>query len=133
MPHYKNQDSSVLYWLDEGDDPLQWLPEGVQEVTNEEADVIRSAIFAASTPAKPPVTSVTMRQARLALLQAGLLSSISAALQAIPDEMQKQAALIEWEFASTVDRSSPFTQSLASALGLTEADLDGLFQAASKL
>lgn len=133
MPHYKNQDSSVLYWLDEGDDPSQWLPEGAEEVTEEEAEVIRSAILKAVEAPALAVTQVTMRQARLALLQAGLLGSIQAALQAIPDEMQRQAALIEWEFAATVDRDSPWVVNLAASLGLTEEMLDGLFLAASQL
>ena len=79
------------------------------------------------------VIQVTMRQARLALLQAGLLSSVQAALQAIPDEMQKQAALIEWEFAATVDKGSPWVTNLAAALGLTAEALDALFLAASQL
>lgn len=99
---------------------LRWVEAGN---TPEPADV----------PKVPKVSSVTMRQARLALLQAGLLSSVQSSLETIIDETQKQVALIEWEFAATVDRSSPFTQSLASSLGLTEENLDLLFQAASEL
>lgn len=84
-------------------------------------------------PTQPVITSVTMRQARLALLQAGLLSVVQAALQSIPDDMQRQSALIEWEFAATVDKGSPWVANLTSALGLTSEALDGLFLAASKL
>lgn len=85
----------------------------------------------------PPVDgvpqSVTMRQARLALLGAGLLDSVNAAIAAIPDATQRQAAEIEWEYAQTVDRASPFTQQLASGLGLTSEQLDGLFTQAAAL
>lgn len=105
------------------------LPVGSVQITDEEAEAIRIAAI----PAAPKVTSVTMRQARLALLQAGLLSSVQTALQNIPDESQKQIALIEWEFAATVDRASQFTQSLAGSLCLMEDDLDNLFQTASEL
>ena len=83
-------------------------------------------------PVAPP-DSVTMRQARLVLLGAGLLDAVNAAIEAIPDTMQRRAAEIEWEYAQTVDRASPFTQQLASSLGLTSEQLDGLFTQAAAL
>ena len=76
---------------------------------------------------------VTMRQARLALLGAGLLDSVNEAIAAIPDATQRRAAEIEWEYAQTVDRASPFTQQLASGLGLTSEQLDSLFTQAAAL
>lgn len=74
--------------------------------------------------------SVTMRQARLALLEAGYYSSVQTAINAIEDPILKQASQIEWEYAATVDRGSSFTQSMATALGLTEEDMDNLFMLA---
>lgn len=84
-------------------------------------------------PPPPAPSSVTMRQARLALLGAGLLDSVEAAIAAMPDATQRRAAEIEWEYAQTVDRASPFTQQLASGLGLTSEQLDGLFTQAAAL
>lgn len=80
-------------------------------------------------PPPPPVipTSVTMRQARLALFDAGLLSQVDAAIS------QNPRAQIEWEYATTVERNSELTQSLASGLGLTEQQLDDLFTTAAAL
>lgn len=55
-------------------------------------------------PPPPPVVipqSVTMRQARLALLGAGLLDDVNSAIAAIPDPVQRKAAEIEWEYAQT--------------------------------
>lgn len=75
---------------------------------------------------------VSMRQARLALLEAGLLDDVAAALGALPSP-QKEAAQINWEFAATVDRSSPLVATLAQALGLGAADLDQLFTTAAAL
>jgi hypothetical protein len=74
-----------------------------------------------------PPTKVTMRQARLALLQSGLLASIEAAIDAIEDETEKAAVRIEWEYAMDVDRTHAWVQSLATGLGLSETDLDNLF------
>lgn len=76
--------------------------------------------------------SVTMRQARLALLQAGLLEQVNIAIQNLPGS-QSEAARIEWEFSSTVERNRPLLQSLAVALNLTEAQLDDLFNLAATL
>ncbi|KPV06249.1 hypothetical protein APR50_17070 [Variovorax paradoxus] len=73
-----------------------------------------------------------MRQARLALLDAGLLSSVEQAIAAL-DGQEKQRAQIEWDYASTVDRASPFMQTLAGAIGLDVGALDALFTAAAAL
>ncbi len=81
----------------------------------------------------PVITSVTMRQARLALLGAGLLDDVDAAIQAIADPVQRKAAEIEWEYAQTVDRDSAFTQQLAGGLNLTAEQLDSLFTQAAAL
>ena len=75
---------------------------------------------------------VTMRQARLALHAAGKLTAVNAAIAALPDP-PKTAALIEWEYSSTVRRDSQFVAMLGPALGLDSAALDALFVAASKL
>lgn len=84
--------------------------------------------------AKPSVpTSVTMRQARLALLAIDLLDDVDAAIAAIPDPLQRRAAEIEWEYAQTVDRNSIFTMQLSAGLGLTSDQLDNLFLQASTL
>ena len=86
------------------------------------------------TLAKPPVPqSVTMRQARLALLGAGLLDQVDAAIASISDPVQRKAAEIEWEYAQTVDRNSPFTQQMAVGLNLTAEQLDALFTQAAGL
>ena len=59
-------------------------------------------------------TSVTPRQARLALLQIGKLDAVSAALTAIPDPARRTAAQIEWEYATVIERNSPLVTSLAA-------------------
>lgn len=76
---------------------------------------------------------VTMRQARLALLSTGFLDDVNAVLNAIADESQRQAAIVEWEYAATVDRDSKLVTNLASALQLDNQQLDELFISASQL
>lgn len=76
--------------------------------------------------------SVTMRQARLALLGAGLLAQVATAINALPSP-QKEAAQIEWEYSQTVERNRGFVLLLGAALGLTALQLDGLFKTAVAL
>lgn len=78
-------------------------------------------------PIDTPET-VTMRQARLALLGAGLLGTVNAAVAAIPG-VEGEAARIEWEYAQEVRRDSPLVSGLSVALGLTSEQLDALFVA----
>lgn len=75
---------------------------------------------------------VTMRQARLALLEAGQLAAVEAAINALP-EPQRSAARIEWDYSSEVHRDRAFVQTLGAALGLDAAALDALFTRASEL
>lgn len=76
---------------------------------------------------------VTMRQARLALLQSNLLSQVEAAIAGIEDLIQRQAVQIEWEYAAEVNRTHPWVQTLATALELSKEQLDELFTMASTL
>lgn len=84
----------------------------------------------------PEVTQVpekvTMRQARLALHAAGLLASVEAAIEALP-EPNRVVARIEWDYASEVHRASEFVTLLGAALELDKQSLDDLFLKAREL
>ncbi len=75
---------------------------------------------------------VTMRQARLALLDAGLLANVQPAITSLP-EPDKTKAQIEWEYSNALQRSNPFVTVLGTALGLNSEALDNLFITAAKL
>ena len=78
------------------------------------------------TPLRNVPNSVTMRQARLTLLGAGLLAGVEAAIDSLPSP-QKEAARIEWEYATEVQRSSGIVLMMGVTLGLDDAALDALF------
>lgn len=86
----------------------------------------------ASMSTSSSTQSITMRQARLALLGADLLAGVDAAIASLPSP-QKEAAQIEWEYAATVERNSPWVQNLAVALSLSSSQLDSLFEEAARL
>lgn len=71
-------------------------------------------------------SSVTMRQARLALLQAGLLDKIDAAINSLP-EPKKSAAKIEWEYSQEVQIASEMTTFIAQIVGLSGEQINQLF------
>ena len=76
--------------------------------------------------------SVTMRQARLALLAAGKLAAVNSAIAAMTGAAG-DTARIEWEFSSEVQREQPLVLALGGMLGMSEAQLDALFVAAAVL
>lgn len=78
-------------------------------------------------------STVTVRQARLALLNAGLLDDVEAYIAAIADPAVKKAAEIEWEYASAFERTSALLNTIATDLGWTEQQLDDLFVDAALL
>jgi hypothetical protein len=73
----------------------------------------------------PVPQSVSPRQARLALLAAGLLDDIE---EAVKSNREWQ---ISWEYATEVSRNSPLIQAVGK--DMTEEQLDQLFIDASKL
>lgn len=90
----------------------------VVPLSAQELDDARRALV----PAK-----VTRRQARQALLLAGLLDQVQPAINAIPDPQLRGMAQIEWDDSQEFDRHRPLLMQLATALGLDDEALDNLF------
>jgi hypothetical protein len=98
-----------LAWIEAGNEPLPPDP----------------------VPVVVPQT-VSMAQARLALIGAGLFTAIDAGLKALP-EPQRTTALTAWEYAPNVSRNGALVTTLGSQFGLTEKQLDDLFTAAAAI
>lgn len=71
---------------------------------------------------------VSARQARLAILQGGILASVEAMIAT-----QDEATRITWEYATEFRRDDPLLTQLAQNLGLSEAQIDQFFLRASTL
>ena len=91
------------------------------------------AALAGEMTARRAKLVVTMRQARRALLDAGLLDQVDAAIAAIADATERRQAEIDWEYATTVERLWPWVQTMGAALGLSAEALDALFELAATL
>jgi hypothetical protein len=78
--------------------------------------------------------SVDNAQARMALIKSGIsIATVDAAIQAIPDAVERELAYAQWEYRATVRRDSELLVSLAGAIGLTNEQVDDLFRLAATL
>ena len=86
-------------------------------------------------PTPSPITiptQVSMRQARLALFQDGLLYQVQTAIDAMA-EPAKTTTQISWDYATAINRDDDLVIQLSAQLGLTSDDLDALFTLAATL
>jgi hypothetical protein len=97
--------------------------EGVVHTVQEQEDAARDAAYQATIP-----KVVTIRQAKLALLQSNLLDDVEAAMT-----QAGRATQIEWEYATEFERDWPALTAMQPLLGLTDTQIDDLFKLASGL
>jgi len=81
------------------------------------------------------LSTITARQLRLALRGLGLTGAqVEAAIAAMPgSDMEREAALIEWEYATTFQRQHPLIVAIGAALGMTDAQIDAAWLHAATL
>jgi hypothetical protein len=103
----------------------KWYEENyVRDLTEEEIE---------QRKAKPPNTC-SPRQLRLALIQSGIsLSAVQGFIDGIGDPVQKEIAIVEWEYALEIVRGHPLVQAIAANLNLTEQQIDDIFTLAVTL
>jgi len=100
------------------------------EVRDESGELVGTNQSPDLTPPVPE--SVSARQIRLWLVRNGVsLSQVDAAIDAIPDQLQRDSVRVEWDYAPYVERAHPMLVPLAAAVGLTEAQVDQAFVEAS--
>ena len=80
-------------------------------------------------PLPPPGVpqSVTPVQARLALIEAGMLDAV----EALMADHATSAERMVWEYALDIPRTSPMISKWAALLGMSDAQVDELFQRAA--
>lgn len=71
-------------------------------------------------------TSITARQARLALLKIEKLDDVEIAINSLESPI-KEKIQIEWEYATEIYRNHNFIETLGSSLGLDKNAIDELF------
>lgn len=76
----------------------------------------------------PVPQSISPAQARLALIQAGLYETVLDTVSVATDDVK-----VYWEYANTFERTNPILNSMASAIGITDEQLDELFRYGARL
>jgi hypothetical protein len=80
------------------------------------------------------LTTVTPAQIRLALIENGIsLATITNALNAIEDSVEREKATVLWEYANVVERNNPFVNAIGTMLGKTPEEIDAIFSLAQTL
>jgi hypothetical protein len=138
---YTNGNYLEATWVDEDGKQVKCRAYAGEQMDELEADLgadaatyatliaeCRAAVVPYVEPPEPVPASVTPFQAKAALLQAGLLDTVLAAVA-----NSSPIAQLAWAEATEFRRTSPTVLALASALGLSESDLDDLFKAASRI
>jgi hypothetical protein len=101
-----------------------------------EVELTPEEIAALPPPAPAPMPTITRRQLRLALLNRfGLTSAqVEAQIAALPRApIEREAAMIEWQDATTYERDHWLVIALGAALGLTTAQIDDAWREAATL
>ena len=124
MPYYKDiSDNNQLYWLDRVEDE-DHLPTTCVRITDEEGKAIEEA----NKLPPPSVTQISPRQIRMALTQMGLRNAVEAVVAAGDQNLK------DWyEFSTYFDRNHPQVLAMATALNVTDAQVDALFDLAATL
>jgi len=110
-----------------GPDPWMPAPEGFDPGRMELYRVVDGQL-AATVPQQ-----VTRAQGKAVLIQMGLWSQVLSVVDGIADPVQKALAEVALHDTQFWQRSSPFLNQAAQALGMTQAQLDDLFIAASEV
>ena len=86
-------------------------------------------------PGPAPVVPVVVsaRQAKSALLEAGLLDDVELAIASIPDPLEQRRLQIDWDESTEFRRDWPALALLAAVMKLDEGTLDALFIEAATL
>ncbi len=122
-------DTAKILWDELADGELPAITLGKMRRVNDglvtDPDYLPEHAAAIAAAAVPSV--VTMRQARLALLDASLLTAVKTFIAAQPEESQ-----IYWESSQEIHRTHPLVATVQAALTLTDTDIDNLFIAAAQ-
>ncbi len=104
------------------------------DVPLDDADLAQRAIDAQFVAAAP-VPTITARQLRLALLGLGLTGAqVEAQISAMPGTATtREAARIEWEYATSYQRDHQLVAMLGAALGMTSDQIDTAWVGAATL
>lgn len=129
MKYYKDPDNGNVFAYESEQERQEWGAPGLVEMTPAEVDAHLNP-----PPEPEPVPySVTRAQGKAALIMMGLWQSVLDYWASISDHVEKDLAGVALNDTTHWQRDSPFLNEAASALGLTQEQLDSLFKQAAEV
>ena len=125
-PNIPFEDGVFLPCYQEDVEQPKWCSKIDDIVNITETQVVVTPVYSETPDIVPDL--VSMRQARLALLQTGKLAEINSLIST-----QDEAVQLSWDYSSVVERNNNLIENLSSQIGLTSGELDDLFRLASSL
>jgi len=121
-------DDAFVAWSADGSQPTLWPRDEDGSQTDAALNDVLASYGMAMAGFTAVPTSVTSAQAKIQLRRAGLRDQVDAAIQAAGGEV------LDWFTDARVwERSNPNVAAIGAGLKLGDADIDGLFIAASKI
>lgn len=79
-------------------------------------------------PPAPSYPTLTRKQLRNGLLSIGVTSAdVEAQIAAIPDQLEREAAMIDWQDTQSYQRDYPMINQIGAALGLPAEQINALW------
>lgn len=127
MKYLKSPDTGEVFAFEEDGSQDEFIPTGLVEMTADEVHAHLNPRLEVIVPA-----SVSMMQARLAMLDAGVLDDVERAIESM-EGLEGRAARIQWEYAQFIDRDWPLVEALGGLLGWDSDAVDRLFISAGAI
>lgn len=129
MKYYKHEQTGDIYAYETERDYQEWGFVGLVEMSAEEIEQHLNP-----HPAPPQVPAeVSRAQGKAALIQRGLWPAVIAYAESIVDETDRLLAFVALNDTNTWERTSPFLNDCATAIGLDEEQKDQLFISAAEI
>jgi hypothetical protein len=124
MKYFKDAQNTVYAYESDGSQDA-FIKPGLMPITADQANALLNPV-----PIVPSV--ISMRQARQALYQSGLLDQANSFIAAIPGS-DGDKARIAWEYAGDVERANQLVGQIGASLGLSDQQVDDLFTLGASL
>ena len=127
--------AEVIQWDPEGRYPPDWYwvecPEGTRQFAEYDGHTFINPPEPEAPIIDPPAPffpTLTRKQLRNGLLSIGVTSAeVEAQIAAIPDPLDREAAMIDWQDTQSYERDYPMINQIGAALGLPEEQIDALW------
>lgn len=102
----------------------------IRQMTEEEQE---AHLATAQNQPKTAVALVSMRQFRLAIINAKKVTAVSDAIKGIANTTERAKVQVEWDYNPVVERNAPWVLAIMEGVGFSEDEVDALFLDAATL